>query len=150
MYVDVSRLLFFLPRPSKPAIPDKPAVRQHAARSKRRIIMPAITPITMPAIAPGLRPLLLVVEAVAAPAEADAEGVWKGTVVVADPVEVTVVATLLVGRRGAVFVAVAVVICPRYALLLSPPCLLLATHWPAKAQYCPVAQHIVPQGLSPS
>ena len=25
---------------------------------------------------------------------------------------------------------------------------MLATHWPAKAQYCPTAQQMVPQGLS--
>ena len=84
--------------------------------------MPMMTPITMPAIAPGVRPLLLVVEAmptVPAPADAVAEADWKGTVVVAEPVEVTVVAALLVGRKGAVLVAAAVVvISPRYALLL--------------------------------
>ena len=25
---------------------------------------------------------------------------------------------------------------------------MLAAHWPAKAQYCPTAQQMVPQGLS--
>lgn len=59
---------------------------------------------TMPAMAPPDRPLLLLVGVIpAAPAEAEAAlGVWKGTVVVAEPVDVTVVAALLVGRRGAV------------------------------------------------
>lgn len=56
----------------------------------------ARTPMTIPAIAPGLRPLFVVVEdmpaALLAPvAEAEAEGVIKGTVVVAEPVDVTVV-----------------------------------------------------------
>ena len=64
---------------------------------------------TIPAIAPPLSPLLLTEGAAAVPVDAadDAEvGVWKGTVVVADPVVVIVVATLLVGRMNAVFVAV--------------------------------------------
>lgn len=94
--------------------------------------MAASTPITIPAIAPALRPLLDVVEAPAAPAAAvaEAEGVWKGTVVVAEPVDVTVVAALLVGLKGAVFVAAAVV--PKSkVVLLSAPLPLLAAHWPA-------------------
>ena len=63
---------------------------------------------TIPAIAPPLRPLLLIEGAAAAavPVEAADVGVWKGTVVVAEPVVVIVVATLLVGRMNAVFVAV--------------------------------------------
>ena len=71
--------------------------------------MAARTPMTIPAIAPPLRPLLLTdgaaAAAVAAADPADV-GVWKGTVVVAEPVVVIVVATLLVGRMNAVFVAV--------------------------------------------
>ena len=63
----------------------------------------------MPAMAPPLRPLFVVVvvipAALLAPvAEAEAEGVWKGTVVVTEPVDVTVVAALLVGRMNAVAV----------------------------------------------
>ena len=63
---------------------------------------------TIPAIAPPLRPLLLIEGAAAAEVAVEAAdvGVWKGTVVVADPVVVIVVATLLVGRMNAVFVAV--------------------------------------------
>ncbi len=61
---------------------------------------------TIPAIAPPLRPLLLTDGAAAAAVAAADVGVWKGTVVVADPVVVIVVATLLVGRMNAVFVAV--------------------------------------------
>ena len=40
---------------------------------------------------------------------ADADAVMKGTVVVIEPVDVTVVATLVVGRMKAVLVAAAVV-----------------------------------------
>lgn len=109
-----------------------------------------MTPITIPAIAPPLSPLLDVVETPAAlPApEADADGVMNGTVVVAEPVDVTVVAALLVGRMNAVAVDdVAVVVMEAKYELLSPPP-LLAAHWPAYAQYCPTAQQMVPQGLS--
>ena len=41
--------------------------------------------------------------------EAEADAVMKGTVVVIEPVDVTVVATLVVGRMKLVAVAVAVV-----------------------------------------
>ena len=68
--------------------------------------MASRTPMTIPAIAPPLRPLLLTDGAAAALVAAAFVGVWKGTVVVADPVDVTVVATLLVGRINAVLVAV--------------------------------------------
>lgn len=67
---------------------------------------------TIPAMAPALRPLLAVVEAIPAALpvlEAEADAVMKGTVVVIEPVDVTVVATLVVGRMKAVLVAVAVV-----------------------------------------
>lgn len=99
-------------------------MKQQKAHSSKSMMMPAMTPITIPAIAPPLRPLLLVVElipaALLAP-EAEAEGVWKGTVVVAEPVEVTVVSALLVGRINAVAVdgAAVVIIEAKYELL--PP-----------------------------
>ena len=64
---------------------------------------------TIPAMAPPLRPLLAVVEAVLLALVADADAVMKGTVVVIEPVDVTVVATLVVGRMKAVLVAAAVV-----------------------------------------
>lgn len=68
---------------------------------------------TMPAMAPPLNPLLLVVDDKAAPALVAAADMI-GTVVVAEPVDETVVTALLVGRKGAVLVAGAVVmICPR-------------------------------------
>ncbi len=72
-------------------------------------MIPKSTPMTMPAIAPGLRPLLVVVAvmpAVAPPTVGLAD--WKGTVVVAEPVEVTVWTVLLVGRTKAVPDAAAV------------------------------------------
>ena len=60
-------------------------------------------------MAPALRPLLVVVAAALLALEAEADAVMKGTVVVIEPVDVTVVATLVVGRMKAVLVAVAVV-----------------------------------------
>jgi hypothetical protein len=52
-------------------------------------MMPAMTPMTMPAIAPPLRPLF-VVEAAMPAVELVEVGVLKGTVVVGEPVEVIV------------------------------------------------------------
>ena len=52
---------------------------------------------TIPAIAPPLRPLLVTVTPAAALPSVPI-GVWKGIVVVAVPVEVTVTTVLLVGR----------------------------------------------------
>ena len=91
----------------------------------------------MPAIAPALSPLLDEDTAASAPpavAVAGA-GVENGTVVVADPVEVTVVAALLVGRSGGATVAAGVNISPRTDELLASPSPLLAPHWPAYTQY---------------
>lgn len=68
---------------------------------------PAMTPMTIPAMAPPLNPLLLVVAcmpAVAPPTVGLA--VPKGIVVVADPVDVTVWTVLLVGRTNEFPVAV--------------------------------------------
>ncbi len=58
-----------------------------------------MTPMTMPAMAPPLRPLF-VVEAIPAVAFVEV-GVLKGTVVVGEPVAVTVWTVLLVGRMNA-------------------------------------------------
>ena len=66
---------------------------------------------TIPAMAPPLKPLLEVVAVMPAALlalEAEADAVIKGTVVVMEPVVVTVVATLVVGRIKAVLVAAAV------------------------------------------
>lgn len=78
---------------------------------------------TIPAIAPPLRPLLLVVDMPAAAVVAAAP-VWKGTVVVAEPVDVTVVIALLVGRTAGVLLG-ATVAAPNMELL-EPPLPLLA------------------------
>lgn len=95
---------------------------------------PASTPMTIPAIAPAERPLLVVVAVIPGSADPDAEappavGVTNGTVVVAEPVDVTVTAALLVGRTNALAVAVAVFSNVK-TLLLSLPALLLAAHCP--------------------
>ena len=63
--------------------------------------MPRSTPMTIPAICPPLRPLLDVVDAAPAvdvPEDAVGTAVWKGTVVVAEPVDVIVSVVPLVGR----------------------------------------------------
>lgn len=68
---------------------------------------------TIPAMAPALRPLLAVVGVMPAALlalEAEADAVMNGTVVVMEPVDVTVVATLVVGRIKAVLVAAAAVV----------------------------------------
>lgn len=57
---------------------------------------------TMPAICPPLRPLLDVVDCAPAalpPEEAVGDGVPYGTVVVTEPVEVTVAVEAVVGRK---------------------------------------------------
>ena len=89
---------------------------------------------TIPAMAPAERPLLDVVAVMPGSEDAEAEappgvGVWKGTVVVADPVDVTVVAALLVALTGAL--AAAVVVDSNVRALLLAPTLLLAAHCPA-------------------
>ena len=86
----------------------------------------------MPAMAPPLSPLVVEDTPAAPPAAvvegAAEDGVENGTVVVADPVDVTVVAALLVGRKGAVFVAVGVKIAPSIEELLPSPSPLLEPH----------------------
>lgn len=106
---------------------------------------------TIPAIAPPLRPLLAVVEvmpaALLAPVPVgEAVADMKGTVVVIEPVDVVVVMTLLVGRIKAVAVFVGATTLNKE--LLPAPLPSLAAHWPAYTQYCPTAQQMVPQGLS--
>jgi len=94
------------------------------------------TPMTIPAIAPPLRPLFVVVEAtpaavpLAAAAVPVGDGVMNATVVVAEPIEVAVVATLLVGLSGATLVVAvtAGLFCSNSELLLSAPLPLLAAH----------------------
>ena len=93
----VLRFLFL--RPKKANTPSIRPLKQKKAQRKKRNNKPARTPMTIPAMAPPLRPLLAVVEAVPAALlalVADADAVMKGTVVVIEPVDVTVVATLVV------------------------------------------------------
>ena len=132
MYVS---LLFLLERsPKKSKIPSIKPLQHRIAQIMKRKNRPASTPITIPAIAPAERPLLLVVAVIPGTEDAEAEappavGVTKGTVVVAEPVDVTVTAALLVGLTNALAVAV-VVDSNVNALLLSLPALLLAAHCP--------------------
>ena len=70
------------------------------------MMIAAMTPMTIPAIAPPLRPLLLEVAAIPAAAVGAADADSKGTVVVIEPVAVVVVVTELVGRMNAVAVFV--------------------------------------------
>lgn len=109
------------------------------AQMMKRKNKPASTPMTIPAMAPAERPLLLVVAVIAGSEDPEAEappavGVTKGTVVVAEPVDVTVTAALLVGLTNALAVtveAIAVEVASNVnALLLSSPLLLLAAHCP--------------------
>lgn len=64
-------------------------MKQKKVQMRRRRMMPAMTPMTIPAIAPPLRPLF-VVEAATPAVELVEVGVLKGTVVVGEPVEVIV------------------------------------------------------------
>ena len=107
--------------------------------------MPSSTPMTMPAIAPPDRPLfvLTVMPVTALPSEAT--GVWKGTVVVAVPVEVMVRMVLLVGRTKPVAEAeegVTGMIPGVPAPGVVPP---MAAHWPENWQNWPWAQQMGPQ-----
>jgi len=84
--------LFLIPRRLK-RVSSKP-LKQKNAHSKKRRSSPARTPMTIPAMAPGLKPLFVVVEVMPAALLApvpEAEGVMKATVVVAEPVVVTVI-----------------------------------------------------------
>lgn len=85
-------------------------MKQRQPQRSKRKNMARRVPITIPAIAPPLKPLLVVVDcmpAAVAPEVPVGDGVSNATVVVADPVEVTVWVVALVGRMNAVPVAVA-------------------------------------------
>ena len=94
-------LRFFFPRPKSARRPSNPAlmIQQKQKRSKR--IIPAITPITIPAIAPGLSPLLLFEGVIGKLLPLAVAGGVNGAVVVAETVLVAVRIPPLVGRRGA-------------------------------------------------
>jgi len=92
-------LRFFFPSPNRASRPEKPAFTQQQKQIKRRITMRARTPMTIPAIAPALKPPdvdLLTVGSMLPLAVAAGR---KGTVVDADTVVVETVP--LVGRSGA-------------------------------------------------
>ena len=92
-----------LPMPKMARRPSNPALTMQQKQRRMRSIIPAITPMTIPAIAPGLSPPPLadgtMVGSVLPLAVA---GARKGAVVVAEMVEVAVMTPLLVGRYGAV------------------------------------------------
>lgn len=113
--------------------------------------MPRRTPTTMPAIAPGERPLLVVVELDIPEVEPPevGMGVEKAVVKVGVPVEVTVATALEVGRMAGVPDAKAVTEA-RYELEKSFCCGPEAAHCPGYWQYWPTAQHIPPQDDSPT
>ena len=82
-------------------------LQQRQAQSKRRRRRPASTPMTIPAIAPPLSPVLLgEAETGERALPSVLTGVWNGSVVVAVPVDVTVTTVAVVGRMNAEFEAV--------------------------------------------
>ena len=68
---------------------------------RRSRITPAIVPITIPAIAPPLNPCEVELETIGSVLPDAVAGEINGSVVVADWVEVVVVAVPLVGLKGA-------------------------------------------------
>src|ERR1700761_3697888 len=121
MYSSSTTLLrrFLPPMPKRARIPSMPALRQHARQSRMRRATPAMTPITIPAIAPPDSPPPPdgTGVAVCAPVET---GVWKGTVVVGEMVAVMMTPPLVVGRRGAEYPTPVVVKPPLPAGLQRP------------------------------
>ena len=98
--VSVTLLLLFLPNPKQPRRVSISPLQRQQAQIRNKINSSRRTPITMPAIAPELRPVLCC-EAVMPVSELPsvATGAMNGTVVVAVPV--IVVIELLVGRMNA-------------------------------------------------
>lgn len=90
--------------------PSQRVLKHRQAHSKNRRIRPAMTPMTIPAMAPPLRPCLVVVTVPVRIAPPVPTAVWYGTVVVIDPVEVTVMTVPLVPLTGTIAVCVFVVI----------------------------------------
>lgn len=86
-----------------------------------RIMMAAITPMTIPAIAPPESPLLLPLAIIVPlPVLEAAMGVWKGTVVVGEMVCVVIIPEMVVGRTGATAPTPVVVKPPAPADLQTP------------------------------
>ena len=70
------------------------------------MMMAAITPMTIPAIAPALNPPPPLASAIGKTLPLAVAGAMKGTVVVAETIEVAVETPPLVGRIGATYVLV--------------------------------------------
>ena len=116
--------------------------QQKRQRSDRRT-RAAMTPITIPAMAPAERPCELLdsapVRVMFAPV---ATGARKGTVVVGDEVAVTITKVLLVSRIAGEIPAEL----PEPTFELAPAA---AAHCPEVTQYWLLAQHMLPQEDSP-
>ena len=74
--------------------------------------MPRMTPMTIPAIAPPLRPPPPAFDSTRSPLAPVGMGVEKGSVAVAEPVAVTIIRPELVGRKGADGFTIPVVLTP--------------------------------------
>lgn len=122
--------------------PSRASLKQRQAHRTNRKMTPAIVPMTIPAIAPPLRPLFpaLALVSVAPPVPT---GAIKGSVVVAAPVWVTVASPLLVGRRGGLAVAEAEAQLLQYPDEAPSTQTLFSHIWDA-------LQQDSPQGVSPS
>jgi hypothetical protein len=94
-------LRFRFPRPKSARRPSNPALRIQQKQKRSRRVIPAMTPITIPAIAPGLSPLLLLEEVIGRVLPLAVAGEMNGAVVVAETVLVAVAMPPLVGRYGA-------------------------------------------------
>jgi hypothetical protein len=92
-------LRFFLPRPNRANNPSKPALRQQQKQIRRSKMMAAMTPMTIPAIAPGLRPWEVEWPVIGNVLPLAVAAGMKGTVVDAETVDVVI--PPLVGRSGA-------------------------------------------------
>lgn len=122
------------------------APRQHRqAQTRSRRKTPAITPTTMPAIAPPLRPSPLDAWTPITVEPLVATGARKPCVVVGAEVSVTVVNPLLVPRTGGVGASVPVAV----AVAVPTSEELPTTHW-FSTQTDEASQQSLPQGVSPS
>ena len=96
----VSLTLRRLPRPNRPKKPSTSSFAQQHKHISKRMMMAAMTPITIPAIAPPLSPWLVVCAPLTTPMVA--AGVSYGTVDAGGAVEVRSAVDTLVTRAGAV------------------------------------------------
>ena len=105
-------------------------------------MIPAMTPITIPAMAPPLRPPPAALDSTSVPFTPVGIGVVKGTVAVAEPVAVMTITPLLVGRTGAD--GFEPVMEPPRDPPADPPPMPLQMLLDASAHHCPPLQHAVP------